>query len=107
MFDYPVTLTPDDGTVPVTFADVPRVLTRLRAQRGRWGGLWMGRVAQREVIGKAVHSPAADRLNPSSSDSGGVQPNKRRVFSISTCKDPHRRWATSGLPFNVGQVSEA
>ena len=27
MFDYPVTLTPDDGTVLVTFADVPEALT--------------------------------------------------------------------------------
>ncbi len=27
MFDYPVTLTPDDGTVLVTFADVPEAIT--------------------------------------------------------------------------------
>ena len=27
MFDYPVTLTPDDGTVLVTFPDVPEALT--------------------------------------------------------------------------------
>lgn len=27
MFDYPVTLTPDDGTVQVTFADVPEAIT--------------------------------------------------------------------------------
>jgi len=27
MFDYPVTLTPDDGTVMVTFADVPEAIT--------------------------------------------------------------------------------
>ncbi len=27
MFDYPVTLTPDDGTVLVTFADVPAAIT--------------------------------------------------------------------------------
>ena len=42
--------------------------------------------------------PVATRRNPSSSDSGGVQPNKRRVFSISTCKEPHRRCAASCLP---------
>ena len=27
MFDYPVTLTPDDGSVLVTFADVPEAIT--------------------------------------------------------------------------------
>lgn len=27
MFDFPVTLTPDDGTVLVTFADVPEAIT--------------------------------------------------------------------------------
>ena len=27
MFDYPVTLTPDEGTVMVTFADVPEAIT--------------------------------------------------------------------------------
>ena len=27
MFDYPVTLIPDDGTVLVTFADVPEAIT--------------------------------------------------------------------------------
>lgn len=27
MFDYPVTLTPDDGTVLVTFTDVPEAIT--------------------------------------------------------------------------------
>ena len=27
MFDYPVTLTPDDGTLLVTFADVPEAIT--------------------------------------------------------------------------------
>ena len=27
MFDYPVTLTPDDGTVLVTFVDVPEAIT--------------------------------------------------------------------------------
>ena len=27
MFDYPVTLTPDEGTVLVTFADVPEAIT--------------------------------------------------------------------------------
>ncbi len=27
MFDYPVTLTPDDGTVLVTFSDVPEAIT--------------------------------------------------------------------------------
>ena len=27
MFDYPVTLTPDDGTVLVTFPDVPEAIT--------------------------------------------------------------------------------
>ena len=27
MFDYPVTLTPDNGTVLVTFADVPKAIT--------------------------------------------------------------------------------
>ena len=27
MFDYPVTLTPDDGAVLVTFADVPEAIT--------------------------------------------------------------------------------
>jgi antitoxin HicB len=27
MFDYPVTLTPDNGTVLVTFADVPEAIT--------------------------------------------------------------------------------
>ncbi len=27
MFDYPVTLTPDDGTVLVTFPDIPEVIT--------------------------------------------------------------------------------
>lgn len=27
MFDYPVTLTPDDGTILVTFADVPEAIT--------------------------------------------------------------------------------
>ena len=27
MFDFPVTLTPDDGTVLVTFADVPETIT--------------------------------------------------------------------------------
>jgi antitoxin HicB len=27
MFDYPVTLNPDDGTVLVTFADVPEAIT--------------------------------------------------------------------------------
>lgn len=27
MFNYPVTLTPDDGTVLVTFADVPEAIT--------------------------------------------------------------------------------
>ena len=27
MFDYPVTLTPDDGTVVVTFPDVPEAIT--------------------------------------------------------------------------------
>ena len=27
MFDYPVTLTPDDGKVLVTFADVPEAIT--------------------------------------------------------------------------------
>ncbi len=27
MFDYPVTLTPDDGTMLVTFADVPEAIT--------------------------------------------------------------------------------
>ena len=27
MFDYPVSLTPDDGTVLVTFADVPEAIT--------------------------------------------------------------------------------
>ena len=27
MFDYPVTLTPDDGAVLVTFADVPKAIT--------------------------------------------------------------------------------
>jgi antitoxin HicB len=27
MFDYPVTLTPDDGTVLVTFADLPEAIT--------------------------------------------------------------------------------
>ena len=27
MFDYPVTLTPDEGTVMVTFADIPEAIT--------------------------------------------------------------------------------
>ena len=27
MFDYPVTLTPDEGTVMVTFVDIPEVIT--------------------------------------------------------------------------------
>jgi len=27
MFDYPVTLTPDDGTVLVTFVDLPKAIT--------------------------------------------------------------------------------
>ncbi len=27
MFDYPVTMTPDDGTVLVTFPDVPEAIT--------------------------------------------------------------------------------
>ncbi len=27
MFDYPVTLTPDDGTVLVTFSDIPEAIT--------------------------------------------------------------------------------
>ena len=27
MFDYPVTLTPDDGTVLVTFVDLPEAIT--------------------------------------------------------------------------------
>ena len=27
MYDYPVTLTPDDGTVLVTFVDVPEAIT--------------------------------------------------------------------------------
>ena len=27
MFDYPVNLTPDDGTVLVTFVDVPEAIT--------------------------------------------------------------------------------
>ena len=27
MFNYPVTLTPDDGTILVTFADVPEAIT--------------------------------------------------------------------------------
>ena len=29
MFDYPVTLTPDDGTVLVTFPDVPARVGRM------------------------------------------------------------------------------
>jgi len=27
MFDYPVTLTPDEGTVMVTFVDIPEAIT--------------------------------------------------------------------------------
>ena len=51
-----------------------------------------------EAEGRGNLSPSAAFFNPSSSESGGVQPNKCRVFSISICKDLLRRCATSGLP---------
>ena len=50
---------------------------------------------------------AIDRLNPSSTDTGGTQPNKLRAFEISTCKLPHKRCIASPLPSNEAPFCKA
>jgi hypothetical protein len=47
------------------------------------------------------------RLNPSSTDGGGTQPNKLHNFEISTCKLPNKRFTESPFPSNDAPACKA
>jgi hypothetical protein len=50
------------------------------------------------------------RRNPSSTDTGGTQPNSLRAFEISTCRLPHKRCIAShriAIPFKNNSYSRS